>query len=60
MYHSQTKCGESWALSMHICSQLVQGISEMSDGIRSPDVTTHKEELKSRINADRLDRDNIR
>ncbi|MES9884531.1 MAG: hypothetical protein ABW185_27110 [Sedimenticola sp.] len=49
-----------WALSMHICSQLVQGISEMSDGVRSPDVTTHKEELKSRIDADRLDRDNIR
>ncbi len=48
-----------WALSMHICSQLVQGIVEMKYGVRSADVTAHKEELKSRIETDRVDRENI-
>ena len=47
-----------WALSLHICSQLIQDVSSMSDNSQK-DVITHKEELPHRIRADKDDRDKL-
>jgi len=50
---------QQWALSMHICSQLVQDVADMTDTYKPFEVMTHKEEKPSRIRSDSQDRQNI-
>ena len=49
-----------WALSLHICSRLVQDVKTMTDGQKEITVTEHKEESPSRIQSDELDRAKLR
>ena len=49
-----------WALSLHICSQLVQDITEMRETHRQTKVTEHKEEMPSRIRSDGVDREKLK
>ena len=53
---------KKWAYSMHICSRILQDLSDMADGHQSDQdgVISHKEEKPSRIRSDGQDRDNIR
>ena len=37
-----------WALSLHICSQIIKDVSEMGDACESHRVTTDKEEKSSK------------
>lgn len=47
---------ETWALSLHVCGQLVEDISTLRDRDRSSSIqTTHKEEAKARISANSAD-----
>ena len=43
------------ALSLHTCSQLEQDLEEFMDEEAQTDVNRHKEEMKSRISADKKD-----
>ena len=52
---------KSWALSLHVCGQIAADVAEMRDDesvIRQASI--HKEESKSRIQADAKDRQHIR
>lgn len=49
-----------WALSLHICSLLLQDISSMTDEHAGDTVTHHKEEMPSRIVSDAKDRGKLR
>lgn len=51
---------KKWAFSMHICSRILQDLSDMTDDSRADEVTTHKEENPSRIRSDAQDRENIK
>ena len=48
-----------WALDLHTCSQLASDVASLSDK-EHPTLDTHKEETKSRLAADKADRNNIR
>ena len=37
-----------WALSLHVCSHMVQDVSEMGNENRQVPVTVHKEEMPAR------------
>ena len=51
---------KTWALSLHTCSQLVSDISTMRETDRSSNTkTVHKEESKSRIASDKVDRQGL-
>lgn len=49
-----------WALSLHLSSRLVSDLDQMENCENGPDITRHKEESKSRIQHDFLDRLKIR
>ena len=49
-----------WALSLHVCSQMVQDVSEMRNESRHGPVTVHKEEMPARKRADDADREKLR
>ena len=51
---------KTWALGLHIRSKLVEDIARMSDPDHEAIQDTHKEEQKSRIAADAVDRATIR
>ena len=44
-----------WAMSLHICSRLMKDMADLKDS-SSVDITSHKEELPSRIKYDENDR----
>ena len=46
-----------WALSLHVCSHMVQDVSEMGNENRQVPVTVHKEEMPARKKTDAADRD---
>jgi len=50
---------QRWALSLHTCSRLMKDVAELMED-SNVSVTTHKEELPSRIKADQKDRQAIR
>ncbi len=45
-----------WALNLHVCGQLRGDLAAMKDGQINKTMTTHKEEAKSRILSDAMDR----
>ena len=49
-----------WALSLHVCSQLRVDLASLKDGPSNKVMTTHKEETKSRIKSDAVDREKLR
>jgi len=49
-----------WALSLHICSQLVKDVTELRENHRQNSVTVHKEEMPSRIQSDGVDREKLK
>ena len=53
------KAAHRWAMSLHICSRLMKGVADLKDS-SSVEITTHKEELASRIKYDENDRQVIR
>ena len=48
-----------WALSLHICSQLVKEVSEIRDKNDQKAVLVHKEEMPARQKADGADREKL-
>ena len=48
-----------WALSLHLCSQLMKDVSLMAEDSQK-DIVTHKEEMPHRIRADNEDRAKLR
>ena len=50
----------TWALSLHVCSQLRVDLTSMKDGQRHKVMTMHKEESKSRIKSDNADREKLK
>ena len=53
------KAVHRWAMSLHICSRLMKGMADLNDS-SSVDITSHKEELTSRIKYDENDRQVIK
>lgn len=53
------KAVHRWALSLHTCSRLIKDMKELKD-LSDTDITTHKEEMGSRIKYDENDRKAIR
>ena len=51
---------KKWAFSMHICSGILQDLSDMTDDSRADEATSHKEEKPSRIRSDAQYRENIK
>lgn len=52
---------KTWALSLHVCGQLVEDVSTMKESDSSSSTqTTHKEETKARNSADTRDRKGLR
>lgn len=52
---------KTWALSLHVCGQLVGDIATMRENDKSSsNKTVHKEESKARIAADKIDREELR
>jgi hypothetical protein len=51
---------KTWALSLHICSQLERDVEKLSEERKEIVQMYHKEEMKSRIASDAKDRDRIR
>ncbi len=52
---------KTWALSLHVCGQLLDDLSTLRDNERSSSTqATHKEEAKARISADQSDRKSLR
>lgn len=49
-----------WALSLHICSQLVKDVTGMRESDSQQTVTVHKEEMPARIQSDAVDREKLR
>ena len=49
-----------WALSLHLCSQIVKDVSEMKDESRKVSVTVHKKEMPARKQSDAADREKLR
>lgn len=49
-----------WALSLHVCIQLRVDLASMKDGQSNKVTTTHKEETKSRIESDAVDREKLK
>ena len=49
-----------WALSRHLCCNVLTSMDAMEDGDNQHHQTTHKEESPARIESDRKDRDGIR
>ena len=45
------KAVHRWAMNLHICSRLMKDMADLNDS-SSVDITTHKEELASRIKYD--------
>ena len=54
------KALDVWALSLHITTQLEQDFLSLKDYFADTTVVAHKEEGRSRIKSDAVDRDNIR
>ncbi len=53
------KAVHKWAMSLHICSRLMKDVADLKDS--SPvEITSHKEELASRVKYDENDRQVIR
>lgn len=50
----------TWALSLHVCSQLRMDVTALKEGQKSSVATSHKEEGKSRIKSDATDREKLR
>ena len=50
----------SVSLSLHVCGQLVEDVSNMRESDRSSNIQLTHKEAKARINADTLDRIGIR
>ena len=48
-----------WALSLHVCSRIVQDVSEMGNENRQVPVTVHKEEMPARKKTDAADREKL-
>ncbi len=53
------KAVHRWAMSLHICNRLMKDMADLKDS-SSVDITSHKEELVSRIKYDENDRQVIR
>jgi hypothetical protein len=52
---------KTWALSLHICGQLIEDLSTLRENDTcSSSKTTHKKESKARITADKVDREGLR
>ena len=51
---------KTWALSLHICSQLELDLEKLSEERKDVVQETHKEEMQSRIASDGKDREGIR
>lgn len=49
-----------WALSLHVCSHIVQDVSEMGNENHQVPVTVHKEEMPARKKTDAADREKLR
>ena len=49
-----------WALSLHTCSQLEHDLEEFINDEADTEATKHKEEMKSRVTADKKDRASLR
>ena len=49
-----------WALSLHLCSQIVRDVSRMKDESRKVSVTVHKEKMPARNKSDAADRETLR
>ncbi len=53
------KAVHKWAMSLHICSRLMKDVADLKDS-SSVEITSHKEELASRVKYDENDRQVIR
>ena len=53
------KAVHSWAMSLHICSRLMEDMADLKDS-SSVDITPHKEELVSRFKYDENDKQFVR
>ena len=49
-----------WALSLHVCSQIVDDVSAMKGGSQEKHIIQHKEEIRARIKSDATDRGKLR
>ena len=51
---------KTWALSRHICSQMIDNMNSLQEETKDTCQVMHKEEGKSRIQCDQKDRDGIK
>ena len=51
---------KTWALSRHICSQLMQDLAELRGATHANIQNSHKEESGARIESDKKDRDELK
>ena len=51
---------KTWALGLHICCRLEQGITDLTGNNQVECQETHKEETKARLKSDGTDRESIR